>query len=138
MIFRALNALARRPIVRYACIGTIAAALDISFFALFANSMEFPYLWVAATGFLLATLVNYILGLRFVFTSRSKHSRRVELGMVYLVSLFGLLLHQWVLYWMVEHGSETLMVAKLTATGSVFFWNYLARKHFIFAERPLA
>ena len=135
---RYLSALRRRSIVRYAVVGGIAACVDLGFFALFAKYLGYPYLWVAALGFVLATLVNYVLSLRFVFVSQGRHNRRTEIGLVYLVSLLGLALHQLILFWLVEHAASGLMTAKLIATGSVFLWNYLARKYYVFAERPLA
>lgn len=125
-------------LLRYACVGGCAAAVDISFFAIFAKWLDHPYLWVAASGFLLGTLVNYLLSKRFVFTACGRYNRIMEVGLVYAVSLIGLGLHQLILFWMVEHAAVRLMSAKLTATGAVFFWNYLSRKHYVFAERPLA
>jgi putative flippase GtrA len=132
------NLASRRPIIRYACVGGIAACVDIAFFALFAKHLGYPYLWVAAIGFLLATLVNYILSIFFVFADRRRHKRSTEIGLVYFVSLLGLGLHQLILFWSVEHAGAGLMISKFIATGTVFIWNYLARKYYIFAERPLA
>lgn len=129
--------LRRHTMLRYACVGGVAACVDIAFFAIFAKGLGYPYLWVAAYGFLLATLVNYLLSRRFVFTS-SRHGRMTEIGLVYLVSLLGLGLHQMILFWMVEHAAAGLITSKLIATGTVFLWNYLTRKYYVFAERPMA
>jgi putative flippase GtrA len=127
-----------RSVVRYACVGGIAACVDIGFFAVFAQQLGYPYLWVAALGFLLATLVNYRLSIVFVFANRRRHKRATEISLVYFVSLLGLGLHQVILYWCVEQAGGRLMVSKLIATGTVFIWNYLTRKYYIFAERPMA
>lgn len=132
-----ISILIRGPIVRYAGVGGIAACVDIGFFAVFAKHLGYPYLWTAAVGFLLATLVNYVLSLVFVFKARSRHKRSTEIGLVYAVSLIGLGLHQAILFWQVEYAGAGLMTAKVIATGSVFLWNYLARKYYVFAERPL-
>lgn len=133
-----LSSLRQRAIIRYAFVGGIAACVDIGFFALFAKLLGYSYLWVAALGFLLATLVNYVLSLMFVFTTRSRHKRTTEIGLIYVVSLIGLVLHQGILFWQVEYIDAGLMTAKVIATGSVFLWNYLARKYYVFAERPFA
>jgi putative flippase GtrA len=121
-------------VVRYAGVGGVAATVDIGFFYLFANELRFPYLWVAPIGFLLATLVNYALSIVFVFSDQRRHSPHKELFLVYAVSLVGLLLNQGVLSIMVEVVSAGLMPAKLTATGVVFAWNYLLRKHYVFGQ----
>lgn len=135
---RLAYSLRHRSIFRYAWVGGIAACVDIGFFALFAKFLGYSYMWVAACGFLLATLVNYFLSRRFVFTSLGRHNRIIEIGLVYMVSLLGLGLHQLILFWMFEHGGMGLMTSKVIATGSVFLWNYFARKYYVFAERPMA
>lgn len=135
---RLAHLLRTRSVVRYAYVGGIAACVDIGFFAVFAKLLGYPYLWVAAAGFVLATLVNYCLSIVFVFANRRRHKRTTEIGLVYFVSLLGLGLHQVILYWCVEQAAGGLMVSKLIATGTVFIWNYLIRKYYIFAERPMA
>lgn len=137
-LYRLAHLIRKRSIVRYACVGGVAACVDVAFFALFAKQLGYPYLWVAAAGFVLATLVNYRLSVQFVFANRRRHKRATEIGLVYFVSLLGLGLHQAILYWCVEQAGGGLMVSKLIATGSVFLWNYLVRKYYIFAERPMA
>jgi len=130
------NLVRMRTVIKYACVGGIAACVDIGFFALFAKLLEYSYLWIAAFGFLLATWVNYHLSIIFVFADQ-RRKRATEIGLVYLVSLLGLGLNQVILFWCVEKAEGELMISKLIATGSVFIWNYLARKYYIFAERPM-
>jgi putative flippase GtrA len=92
---------------------------------------------VAAVTFVIATLVNYLLSVRFVFRSGQRFRRRWEIAMVYVVSGVGLALNQGILFFCVEMLYLGLLLSKLTATGMVFFWNYLARRFFIFGSgRP--
>lgn len=132
------HSLLHHSIIRYVCVGGIAACVDIGFFALFAKYLGYSYMWVATYGFFFATLVNYFLSRHLVFTSGSRHPRITEIGLVYLISLIGLGMHQLILFGMVERAGMGLMTSKLFATGSVFLWNYTARKYYIFAERPMA
>ena len=119
-------------IIKYAFVGGVAAVVDISLFVIFAKILEFNYLFVGFVTFLLATLVNYVLSIRFVFQSGSKHSKRKEVLLVYTVSAVGLGLNLLVLFVSHEIFLIELTVSKLISTGIVFFWNYLGRKHFIF------
>ena len=112
--------------------GAAAACVDIGLFLLFAKTFGLPYLRVAAGTFLVATLVNYLLGVRFVFVSGRRFPRRWEISLVYVASGVGLALNQLILALCVEGAGFDLLPAKLTATGTVFFWNYLARRLFIF------
>ena len=116
--------------------GGFTAIFDLTFFFIFAHLLEFNYLVVSASGFLVAVLINYCLSIRFVFESGSRFgSRRYELGLVYLASTVGLILHQWVLYGIYEHIYPHLMAAKIVATAAVFGWNFLIRLFYIFKEQ---
>ena len=70
--------------------------------------------------------------MKHVFESGIHYSKRKEVALVYFVSLVGLAVNQLVLYVMIEHLHCELMLAKLTATGVVFFWNFSARRFIIF------
>lgn len=119
-------------IVRYFFVGGVAAAVDISLFAIFAVWLGFDYLLVGPCSFVLATLVNYALSIRFVFESGVRFSQRHEVLIVFLVSGVGLLVNQGVLYFGVDMLELNKLIAKLGATATVFLWNYWARAHFVF------
>ena len=115
-------------------VGGIAACVDIGLFMLLARGMGLAYQPVAAGTFVLATLVNYVLSVRFVFVSGMRFRRRWEIALVFLVSAAGLALNQAVLALCMERLGVALLPAKVAATGTVFFWNYFARRSFVFAR----
>ena len=121
-----------RRIARYFVVGGCAACVDIGLFLVFAQWLGFPYLRVSAATFVIATLVNYFLSVRFVFVSGVRFRRRWEIALVFVVSGIGLALNQAILAAAVEQAGTSLLVGKLTATGMVFFWNYLARRLLVF------
>jgi len=123
-------------ILRYFVVGGVAATVDIGFFFLFAKLAGFNYLVVAPLGFVLATWVNYQLSIRHVFRSGARFSRGREILLVYAVSAIGLLINQAVLYVLVDRVGAELMLAKFTATVTVFFWNYAMRNNYVFAPPP--
>ena len=122
-------------LVRYFFVGGAAALVDFSLFALLARVAGLPWFPVALFSFTMATLVNYVLSVRHVFESGIRFSRRHELMLVYLVSAVGLAINQGALWFGIEAAHLDMLVAKLGATGAVFFWNYGARRYFIFSER---
>jgi putative flippase GtrA len=124
-------------ILRYFIVGGVAATVDIGFFFLFAKLAGFNYLVVAPLGFVLATWVNYQLSIRHVFRSGVRFKRGREILLVYVVSAVGLLINQAVLYVLVDQVGAELMLAKFTATVTVFFWNYYTRKNYVFARPSL-
>jgi len=126
-----------RGLARYFVVGGIAACVDIGLFLALAQWLGLPYLPVSAASFVLATLVNYLLSIRYVFVSGQRFRRRWETMLVFAVSAVGLALNSAILWLSVEQLRLALPAAKLVATGSVFLWNYLARRIFIFgALRP--
>jgi putative flippase GtrA len=124
-----------QALVRYFFIGGIAALTDLSLFFLGAKILGFPYLTVGACSFVVATYANYILSIRFVFQSGIRFNKQHEILLVFLVSGIGLLIHQIALYTGIEAFSLPLMLAKISATGIVFLWNFWARRRFIFSDQ---
>ena len=122
----------RRTIARYFVVGGVAACVDVGLFMLFARFLGLPYQPVAAATFVLATLVNYLLSVRFVFVSGVRFGRKSEIVLVYAVSAVGLGLNALMLWAGVEAAHASLLASKLAATATVFFWNYFARRHFVF------
>jgi len=119
-------------VVRYFFVGAVAATVDIGLFALLVHGFGLNYLAVGAVTFILATSVNYALSIRVVFRSGARFTRRQEIVLVFAVSALGLVLNQLVLYAGVAQFSAPPVLAKVMATGAVFFWNYGARAHFVF------
>jgi putative flippase GtrA len=96
-------------------VGGAAACVDIGLFMLFAQGLGWPYLRVAAGSFVAATLVNYVLSVRFVFVSGARFSRRWEVVLVFAVSAVGLAINQMILAACVEIAGFNLLFAKLTS-----------------------
>ena len=126
--------LAERRIFRYLAVASAGAVVDLVIFSALVYGVGIHYLWAGVGGFLLATLVNYLLSVRFVFQGGARFPRVMELGVIYAVSATGLLWHQLILYVSVETLHLHVMMGKFAALGLVFFWNYLLRKNFIFAR----
>lgn len=123
------------PIVRYLFVGGMAALTDIVIFYVFADVLRYNYLTVTVCGFIIATLVNYLLSIVFVFDSGVRFNWNMEIFFVYVISLVGLSVHISVLYFLVEFFSLMLMVSKLIALGSAFLFNYSLRKYYVFKKK---
>jgi len=117
---------------KYFFVGGFAAIIDIGLFSLFASYLGLPWIPVSIFTFILATLVNYFLSIQIVFKSGVRHQKHVELIGVFIVSTLALLVNQAVLYVGIEILGLQLIISKIIATGTVFFWNYFGRSKFIF------
>lgn len=119
-------------LIRYFFVGGTAAVVDIGVFGVLVKVLGLPWFPVAAFSFVLATMVNYILSVRFVFKSGVRFRAQTELLLVFVVSAVGLAVNQAELWLLISRLSWDPLIAKVTATGSVFFWNYWARRHLVF------
>jgi putative flippase GtrA len=89
------------------------------------------YLFAGSVSFVVATFVNFILSTRYVFPDRKGTGFRKIVG-TYAVSAVGLCLNQLILWLAIDHFHFLPLLAKLLATGVVFFWNYFIRNYFVF------
>ncbi len=119
-------------IARYFLVGGASAAVDFSVFALLYSGVGWHWFPSAAISFLLATAFNYALSVYFVFTSGVRFAKRHEISLVFLVSAIGLGMNQLALWAGFEMLGIDVYIAKVMATGAVFFWNFGARRYFIF------
>jgi putative flippase GtrA len=119
-------------LIKYFFVGGTAAVVDIGLFSIFASYLGWPWLPVSIVTFCIATLVNYFLSIRYVFESGSRHKKHIEIIGVFLVSGLALLVNQMVLFILIEWLGWHLIISKVLATLTVFFWNYFGRSKLIF------
>lgn len=121
-------------VLRYMAVGATAAAVDIGIFGIAVKMLKMDWFTVAVFSFLVATAVNYLLSIRYVFKSGVRFRQRSEIPLVFLVSGIGLSINQSVLWLLIESAELDEMVAKVLATSAVFLWNYTLRSRFIFKK----
>lgn len=121
-------------IIKYFIVGSIAALTDFSLFYIFAKLLDYNYFAVALFSFSIATFVNYILSIKYVFKSGKNFSKRKELGLIYLVSGIGIIANLIILWILIEFLSIEILVSKIIATLIIFLWNYFIRNNFVFKE----
>jgi putative flippase GtrA len=119
-------------VIRYFFVGGFAALIDITLFAVFAKLLGYSYLIVSASTFIIATSINYILSVKFVFKSGVRFSKRTEVSLIFAVSLLGLIINQFAIYFFYELLGIDLVVAKIFTTFMVFFWSYFSRSMIVF------
>ena len=117
---------------KYLFVGGAAALVDIGLYTFFAVYLDYNYLLVGLCSFVIATGVNYMLSIRHVFESGTRFTKNKEVLMVFAVTGVGLLINQAILLICVEYVEIGKFIAKIIATGIVFFWNYFIRVFYVF------
>jgi putative flippase GtrA len=116
-------------------VGGVAATVDFVMFAIAVKAFAFHWFPSAFASFVAATAVKYALSIRHVFESGVRFRRRNEVLLVFLVSGVGLAINQTILWLLIESVALNVLIAKVLATATVFFWNYGLRRAYIF--KPL-
>lgn len=112
--------------------GGSAAIINWLIFFICAKIFGFYYLIAGLISFFIATLWNFILARKFIFTP--KHSIVKESTLIYLVSFAGLCIDAISLYICVEMFKLDVMIGKILATGIAFFFNFSVRNFVIYRE----
>lgn len=114
---------------KFGIVGVVATLLDFLFLFLFTDVFGLYYLFSAALSFVLSTLFNYAASMRFVFSSKfSKDEKSKELVLFVILSVIGLVLNQFLMWFFVEKIALYYMAAKIVATFFVMAWNFISRK----------
>jgi putative flippase GtrA len=120
--------------IKYFIVGGIAALINIIIFFIFAKVLRFNYFAIGALAFIVATFINYILSIKYVFKSGIRFDKQKELFWIYIVSIIGLIENEVILYLFVNLLHAEIMISQIIAIGIVFIWNYIARNNFVFKD----
>lgn len=143
-------------IVKFAIAGAIATAVDFVIFGFFIKIFTFQYGYMLAStmGFVCASLVSYVISIKWIFPNRAIKDRRLEFVIFLILGAIGLLINLALFYIFIETEylkvitvflSEgihriypldlgDLWVSKIAITVIVFFWNFFARKIILFRK----
>lgn len=119
---------------RYCFVAVGAFAADYGCYFLLSYILGVNYLLSAVFGFVVGTLVNYVISKIFVFKGTPK-SRVGEIALVFVIGGIGLVLLEVGLYLLTDMYGIHYLVSKLIMTAIVFFWNFFARKIFMYSHR---
>lgn len=119
--------------VLYALVGAAASLSDWFMFGMAHDVFGVHYVAAAAMSLVAATLLNYVLSVRYVFMS-GRFRRSLEIFLVYSVSTVGMGLNIGLMVLFVELSGLAPLAAKMAATCLVFSWNFLARRYLVFGR----
>jgi putative flippase GtrA len=110
----------------YVVVGACATLAEWLIFCLL-DKCALHYALATVIAYILSTFVNWLVGRLLVFKER-KQSILKEILSIYLASIIGLLLNLLIMWVTVDLLSVPNMIAKILATGLVFFYNFIIRK----------
>ena len=117
---------------RYGFVSAAALIVDFGGLILLKEAFHIHYVTAATISFIGGLLVNYLLSKAWVFTKSKYSSRSLEFALFAGIGVVGLVLNDLILWFCTSHLGMFYVVSKLVATVVVFFWNFGARKVFVF------
>jgi putative flippase GtrA len=118
--------------LRYLVVGGIAFVADFGVLVVCTEICGIHYLTSAAFGFAAGVLMNYLLSIAWVFSSRAISNRRLEFAIFVVIGVLGLGLNELAMWTLVALAGLAYPVAKLVAAGAILVWNFSARKLVLF------
>ena len=134
MIFKNLLDLLKAVFI-YGMVGGFCAILDIITIYFFVDRFKFEWFWVTFSSYIIFTYLNYLLSIKFIFSSEIRFEKRTEILMVFLFSGIGLILNQIIIYFLHEFHNIYIIFAKIVAIILIFTWNFSIRYFYVFDRK---
>jgi putative flippase GtrA len=122
----------RIQFLRYLVVGGVATVGDFSTLFVFTHWVHVHYLVSNILGFCVGLIINYVLSLVWVFSTRKLSSRVAEFTLFAVVGVIGVGLSELIMWLLTGLAGAHYMVSKVVATMVVLVWNFSARKFLMF------
>ena len=118
-------------LIKFGIVGVLATILDWGIFYLLTNIINIHYGIATAISFLISTVFNYYLSVKYVFDVDSSTSKKRNFIIFLIFSIIGLGLNELILWICIEKIHLYNMIGKIVATGLVMIFNFITRKLFL-------
>ena len=116
---------------RFALVGLVNTGVDLAFFSLFFYVLAWHLLLANAGGFVLAASCSYLLNKTWTFADKSVGGQAVRRGVAFLAVATGGLAIGSLIIWLAAMVLPPIL-AKLTAIGGTFLWNFTVSRRWVF------
>ena len=120
-----------RQLRNFTIVGCTVTLLDFIMLHAFVERVNMWYLAAAALAFIISTVINYILSMKFVFRGREGRSKKEEFTVFAILNLIGLGLTTLLMWLLVDKAHLYYMFAKVFTSATVMFWSFFSRKIFL-------
>lgn len=115
----------------FGIVGIICFIIDYGLMIILTEVVGLTYLVSCALSFIISTIVNYILSMRYVFESKENVNKTVEFILFVIMSTIGLGLTELLMFLAVDKLNIYYMISKIVVTGIVMIYNFVTRKIFL-------
>ena len=126
-------------IIKFGGVGVVCTAIEYVLLFVMESLLSVDLLWATAISFLISTVINYILSVKFVFQVNNGMDKKTNATVFVVMSLIGMGINQAIMQagvWILGPAMDKLyMLVKILATGLVMVYNFITRK--LFLERKI-
>jgi putative flippase GtrA len=117
--------------IRYALVGLTGLTIDFSITYLFKEYIKVSKYIANSIGFSTAVVINYLLNRYWTFEAGNEDVF-IQFGTFLAVSLIGLLINNFIIFFLNEKLKINFYISKLIAIGVVVFWNFFVNYYYTF------
>lgn len=118
--------------VKYGAVSVIALVVDFGVLLLLHSVWHVNYLVAATISFLLGLVVNYYLSHNRVFTDPKIKNKAMNFVAFGSIGLIGLVANDLIMWACHDGLGISVAFSKIISVVIVFFWNFLARRQFLY------
>ena len=116
---------------RFGIVGFLSTLLEWVIFYILTNIIHIHYGISTAISFLISTVFNYYLSVKYVFDVNQEKSKKRNFIIFVIFSIMGLGLNELILFICIEKINLYNMIGKVISTGIVMIFNFITRKLFL-------
>jgi putative flippase GtrA len=120
-------------VVRFGIIGTFTMLIDMGLLVLWVEVAHIAVLYATAGSFLVASCLNYLLSVKWVFYRGRFEKLWTEFSMFIIFTLMGLGLNQLIMYLGAQCSTKYVLI-KIVSIIIVTIFNYLTKKMIVFVK----
>lgn len=118
-------------VFRFGIVGVVATLIDFIFLYFFKELCHLPMILSNTLSFIISVLYNYWASLTFVFDVNQEKSKKKNFVIFMVCSIIGLLLNDFLVWFVTDLLHFYYMVSKIIATLFVMIFNFVTRKMFL-------
>jgi putative flippase GtrA len=127
-----------REASRYTAVSAFGFLVDIAILWILVQYFFWGYVWAATLSFIAGPTIGYALSVTLVFKYRRIKNQPLEFASFAAIGIVGIALNAAAMSIGVEFLGLHYLIAKCGSAGFTFFWNFLARRQFLFVQRRSA